>query len=92
MPDDLLNQWRAIGTQGAAARDAWTKRKAASASAKEFDDAIGGALPASLAPALIALKKKIQRGKARRRHPQISEKALDVINAELPPPSAARPT
>ena len=29
VPDDLLNQWRAIGARGTAVRDAWTKRKAA---------------------------------------------------------------
>src|SRR6202012_3133985 len=44
IPDDLLNQWRAIGTLGKAARDAWNARKASSDKAGEFDAAISGAL------------------------------------------------
>src|SRR5579872_262766 len=59
IPDDLLNQWRAIGALNKGARDAWNKRKASSAKAKEFDAVISGALPASLAPALAALKEKM---------------------------------
>src|SRR5690242_14659975 len=35
VPDDLLNQWRAIGTTGAKACDAWKTRKAASSRSKE---------------------------------------------------------
>src|SRR6201999_2440186 len=35
VPDDLLNQWRAIGKTGAKTHDAWLARKNASSRAKE---------------------------------------------------------
>src|SRR6202789_135745 len=63
IPDDLLNQWRAIGAQGKAAHADWENRKAAHPRKKEFDDAIGDVLPASLAAGLKALKKKFSEEK-----------------------------
>ena len=83
IPDDLLNQWRAIGAAGRSAREAWETAKAANPKAREFDDAFNDVLPATLAPALVALKKKFSEEKpvaGTRKH---SEKALDVINGEL---------
>ena len=70
VPDDLLNQWRAIGKLGVNAYDAWTKHKAASRRAKEFDDTISDVIPASLGPALVELKEKTVSRKAQGRHPQ----------------------
>ncbi len=83
IPDDLLNQWRVIGTQGRSARDAWEKRKAAHPKKKEFEDAMAGTLPASLATGLTDLKKKFSADKPTAGTRKHSEKALDVINAEL---------
>jgi len=83
IPDDLLNQWRAIGTRGREERQAWESRKTAHPRAREFDDAMAALLPSSLGAGLIALKKKFSEDKpvaGTRKH---SEKALDVINAEL---------
>jgi transketolase len=82
VPDDLLNQWRAIGKTGAAAFKDWSARKTASAKAKEFDDTIHDVLPASLAPALVSLKEKMLAEKPAGTR-KYSEKALDVINAEI---------
>ena len=82
VPEDLLNQWRAIGKTGAAAFKDWSARKSASARAKEFDDTINDVLPATLAPALVALKEKMLAEKPAGTR-KYSEKALDVINAEL---------
>jgi transketolase len=82
VPDDLLNQWRAIGKRGAAAHDAWTGRLAASSRRKEFEDSVGDVLPASLAPALEGLKEKMAAEKPAGTR-KFSEKTLDVINAEL---------
>src|SRR3954469_5862245 len=59
IPDDLLDRWRRIGAQGKAAHDAWKVRKSASPKGREFDAAMSGELPASLAPALAALKEKM---------------------------------
>jgi transketolase len=82
VPDDLMNQWRAIGRQGNAAHDAWNARLAASDKRKTFEDTVGDVLPASLAPALLALKEKMP-GEKPAGTRKFSEKALDVINAEL---------
>jgi transketolase len=82
IPDDLSNQWRAIGKQGDKAFADWTARKAASGKASEFDDAIGGVLPSSLGAGLVALKQQIVTEKADGATRKLSEKALDVINAE----------
>jgi transketolase len=83
VPDELLAQWRAIGTRGVEARKAWEARKAASKSAKEFDDTINDVLPQSLAPALAALKEKFSAEKPSGGTRKFSEKVLDVVNAEL---------
>jgi transketolase len=83
VPDDLLNQWRAIGQTGVKDYDAWLARKNASTRAKDFDDAINGVIPASLGPALVALKEKLSAEKPSAGTRKMSEKALDVINAEL---------
>jgi transketolase len=83
VPDDLLNQWRAIGKQGVAQYDAWKARKAASKRAQEFDDTINDVLPASLSPALLALKEKLSTERPAAGTRKMSEKALDVINGEL---------
>ena len=83
VPDDLLNQWRAIGKTGEAACKAWNARKSASNLAKDFDDAINGVIPASLGPALAALKEKLSAEKPSAGTRKMSEKALEVINAEL---------
>jgi len=83
VPDDVLNQWRAIGKQGIKARADWTARKAASSHAKDFDDAISGVIPASVSAALNALKEKLSAEKPSAGTRKMSEKALDVINAEL---------
>ena len=83
VPDDLLNQWRAIGKTGAKAHAAWQQRKSASPRAQEFDDTIKDVIPASLAPALTKLKEQLSAEKPKAGTRKMSEKALDVINAEL---------
>ena len=82
VPDDLLNQWRSIGKQGESEFNDWQARKTAHARGKEFDAAIGGVLPPSLAAGLVALKQKIVTEKTDGATRKLSEKALDVINAE----------
>ena len=81
VPDDLLGQWRAIGTTGAAASKAWNARKSASKLARDFDDTINGVIPASVGPALAALKEKLSAEKPSAGTRKMSEKALDVICA-----------
>ena len=83
VPDDVLMPWRAIGSTGAKAFAEWTARKNACSHAQEFDDTINDVLPASLAPALVALKEKLSAEKPSAGTRKMSEKALEVINAEL---------
>jgi transketolase len=83
VPDDLLNQWRAVGKTGAKDYDAWLKRKSANKRAQEFDDTINDVIPASLSPALTKLKEQLSAEKPKAGTRKMSEKALDVINGEL---------
>ena len=83
VPDDILNDWRAIGARGASARKDWLARKAASPKAQEFDDTMNHVLPPSLDAALVALKQKLAAEKPSAGTRKMSEKALEVINAEL---------
>ncbi len=83
VPDALLKDWRAIGARGKAAHDAWNARKSASPKKQEFDDAIAGVLPAGLGAGLNALKEKFSAEKPAAGTRKFSEKALEVINAEL---------
>jgi len=83
IPDDLLNQWRAIGTQGKDAHAAWNSRKAGHARKAEFESVHDDVLPASLVPAMTALKEKFSAEKPSAGTRKFSEKVLDVINAEL---------
>ena len=83
IPDDLLAQWRAIGAQGRDAREAWEKRKAANAKARDLDEAFAGGLPAVLGTKLNELKKKFSDEKPSAGTRKFSEKALEVINEVL---------
>jgi transketolase len=83
VPQDLLAQWRAIGARGANAFEAWQQRKAASNLAKLFDDTVNDVIPPSLGSSLLALKEKLAAEKPTAGTRKMSEKALDVINAEL---------
>ena len=83
IPDDLLNQWRAIGARGKAEHDAWNARLSASGKKQDFENAIGDVLPASLGPAIVALKQSFSTDKPAAGTRKFSEKALDVINGEL---------
>jgi len=83
VPDDILNQWRAIGATGSKDFAAWEARKKASNKAKDFDDTINDVVPASLKPALVALKEKLSAEKPSAGTRKMSEKALEVINAEM---------
>jgi transketolase len=83
VPDDLLNQWRAIGAQGKSACADWTARKNASAKRHEFDDVIEARIPAAVPQGLIALKAKMSEEKPEAGTRKHSEKALEVINGAL---------
>jgi transketolase len=83
VPDDLLNQWHAIGARGKAAYADWLTRKDASPRKSEFDDAIAANIPKAVPEGLIALKAKMSAEKPQAGTRKHSEKALDVINGGL---------
>ena len=83
VPDDLLNQWRAIGAQGKTAYADWTARKNASPKKKECEDAIAARIPDEVPQGLIALKAKMSEEKPEAGTRKHSEKALEVINGGL---------
>jgi transketolase len=84
VPEDILSGWRAIGGRGAAAREAWMKRKAAAERAKDFEAALASEIPGKLTTALNEHKKKISSERPSVATRKASEMALDVINAILP--------
>lgn len=59
VPEDVLESWRAAGSRGGADRKAWEGRLAASSKSGEFNRAVSGTLPAGIAEAVIAHKKRV---------------------------------
>jgi transketolase len=86
IPEDIRAAWLTVGQRGRPARDAWTARKANTAkdTVRAFDAAQSHDIPASLAPALVAFKRKTSADKPSVATRKASEMALDIINAEVP--------
>jgi transketolase len=85
VPDDIRAAWLKIGARGKPQRDAWLARKARASEeiVRAFEESLSHDIPASLAPALAAFKKKMSAEKPSIATRKASEAALDVINAEL---------
>ena len=83
IPGDLLARWRALGGRGAVARQAWETRYAAHAGREAFAAALSGDLPAGLAPALAALKKKTSEEKPAIATRKASQNVLEIVNAHV---------
>jgi len=84
IPDDILDDWRKIGSRGAAAHDEWKKRRASSSKAADFDAAMSGDVPGTVATGLIEVKKKASEDKASVATRKASEAALSAINDAWP--------
>ena len=84
IPADLLDQWRAAGVGGSGARKAWNARLAASPMRKAFDAALSGDMPATLGPALAALKAKFATEKPVIATRKASEITIEAFAAEVP--------
>jgi transketolase len=85
IPDDIRAVWLEAGTHGKPAHDAWRARKQTADAnlVRAFDAALANDVPASLAPALAALKKKFSADKPALATRKASELTLDVVNAEM---------
>ncbi len=84
LPAGVLEEWRAIGKSGAAARAAWTTRKTTIANGPAFDTTMATELPASLGEKLAAYKKKVLDEKPSLATRKASEAVLEIINAAIP--------
>ncbi|MEC7521120.1 MAG: transketolase [Myxococcota bacterium] len=86
VPAEILSAWRAIGSRGAAAREAWEKKHAAldAAAREEWDRIQSGAVPASLAQTVADAKAKLFAEKPKMATRASSGKALDVLTSVMP--------
>jgi len=85
IPQTILDQWRAIGSRGKAAHDAWTKRLGALDGAKRsaFEDALAGKLAAGYEGALKGLLEKFATEK-----PNIATRAASQLTIDALVPAS----
>ena len=86
IPADVLADWRAAGSRGRAAREAWEARLAAAPAAEraEFERRMAGILPAALGEAVVAAKAKAIADGGAVATRKSSELVLDVITPVVP--------
>ncbi len=85
IPADLLEPWRASGqARQRPAQGTGTRVSPRVPMRKPFDAALSGEIPASLGPALAALKAKFAAEKPAIATRKASEIALETVSAELP--------
>jgi len=86
IPGDLLDEWRAIGARGAAARAEWQEAHGALGGRKQadYDRMIAGELPPKLSSTINRLRKSILEEKPKVATRKASENALREINPVLP--------
>ncbi|MEQ9694016.1 transketolase [Shimia sp. SDUM112013] len=86
VPADIKAQWEAIGSRGAAAREAWEARFAEASQQKQnrFNRAYALDVPNRLSAVVKALKKQVSDEKPTVATRKASEMALEVINPIMP--------
>ncbi|GLQ56817.1 transketolase [Devosia nitrariae] len=84
IPAETLAKWRAAGTRSQNVRGEWQARLAASPKRAEFERRIAGTLPAGLAEAMDAYRKKLAEDKPKVATRKSSQMALEVINKVVP--------
>ena len=84
VPGDLLDQWRAAGRRGSGERKGWSARLSESTLRKAFDAALSGDMPATLGPAVAALKTKFATEKPVIATRKASEITIEAFAAEVP--------
>ncbi|WP_196260532.1 transketolase [Pelagibacterium limicola] len=84
IPDDILADWRAAGSRGAAVRQDWEARLAASSHKAEFSRRAEGKLPEGFKPAMAEYKKTLAADKPKLATRASSQKALEVLNGVVP--------
>jgi transketolase len=84
IPSDLLDQWRAAGARGGAARKAWDARVASHDTQEDFTAALNSKMPASLGTTFAKLKAKFVSEKPVIATRKASEITIEAFSAELP--------
>ena len=84
IPDDILEEWRAAGARGGAARAAWQARFAASPKRGELERRLARKRPAELGVAISALKDKLAADKPTLATRKASEMVLNAVTVAVP--------
>jgi transketolase len=79
MPEEILNEWRAIGTRSLPAYQAWQKRYQAAVTRTEFDGALARHTSPQMLDALTSLKTKIKSEKPKVATRQSSGMVLETL-------------
>ena len=84
VPEDVLSNWRAVGSKGASARQAWESKLDGSGAKADFQAAVEGELPDGWQDALNQHKMKISEEQPKWATRKSSGEALEVLNAAIP--------
>jgi len=86
IPQDILDAWRAAGSRGKAAREAWTKTMAAKDAGvrAEFERRTRGDLPKAMTEAVAKMKAALAAAPKDIATRTASEHALEVLTAAVP--------
>ena len=80
IPEDIVEAWRATGSRGQRARQAWQENLDASSERQSFQAALSGEIPNALGAALQDFKAKLKADKPSIASRKASAMTLDVIN------------
>ncbi|MEE2862195.1 MAG: transketolase [Paracoccus sp. (in: a-proteobacteria)] len=84
IPDDLAAEWRAIGTRGAEAREAWEARLAASPRGDALTQRLSGKLPEGYDAAVIAARDALFADPKKAATRKASQMALEALTPAVP--------
>ena len=79
VPEEILSAWREAGSRGAAEREAWEKRLAASPKKAQFEADVASKVSEQTLAAINDFKKKLAEEKPKLATRQASQKTLEVI-------------
>ncbi|NBO17889.1 MAG: transketolase [Proteobacteria bacterium] len=86
VPQDILNNWRAVGAKGATAYANWSKQYGLLAEdiRREYERLLAGELPAQFNNAVQALKKKLAESQPNEATRKSSENVLEALTPIMP--------
>ncbi len=84
VPKEIMQGWRAAGSRGRQAREAWQARLAKDTNRSEFKRIVSGALPESFDATIAQYKQQLAQNPPHIATRNSSQNALDIINAAVP--------